>query len=169
MFFDSWFGLLRVLTVGIAGYALLVIVLRLSGKRTLSKWNAFDFVVTIALGSTLASILITETVALAEGALAVIVLIGLQYIITASSVRYPWLARLIKSEPTLLLSQGEIIEEDMVKMRVTESEVKAALRSAGIASYADVEAVVLETDGSFSVVPRSHSGNKEALSDVGKK
>ena len=168
MFLDNLYGLFRVLIVGVLAYASLILILRISGKRTLSKWNAFDFVVTIALGSILASILITETVALAEGLLAFIVLIGLQYAITSLSVRYSSVAGLIKSEPTLLLSRGKLIEKDLRKMRVTESEVKAALRSAGIASYSDVEAVVLETDGSFSVVPRSSGdGKREALSDVG--
>ncbi len=51
MFFDDWFGIVRILIVGVLAYAALIIFLRVSGKRTLSKWNAFDFVVTIALGS----------------------------------------------------------------------------------------------------------------------
>ena len=51
MFFDSWFGLLRVLVVGALAYAALILFLRVSGKRTLTKLNAFDLVVTVALGS----------------------------------------------------------------------------------------------------------------------
>jgi uncharacterized membrane protein YcaP (DUF421 family) len=166
MFFDSWFGLLRVLVVGLFAYAALLLILRISGKRTLSKWNAFDFVVTIALGSTLASILITETVALVEGLPAFIVLAGLQYLITSASVGSEWFAKLIKSEPTLLLHRGEIRHDQLRMARVTESEVKAALRNAGIASYEDAEAIVLETDGSFSVIKQSSEGKKEALSDI---
>ncbi|HXG82568.1 MAG TPA: hypothetical protein VNI84_00950 [Pyrinomonadaceae bacterium] len=51
MFFDDWFGLVRILIVGVLAYAALIFLLLASGKRTLSKWNAFDFVVTMALGS----------------------------------------------------------------------------------------------------------------------
>ena len=70
MIFDTWFGLLRVLVVGTAAYAALVLLLRASGKRTLAKLNAFDLVVTVALGSTLATVLLSKDVALAEGLLA---------------------------------------------------------------------------------------------------
>lgn len=87
MFFDSWTGLGRVIVVGTAAYVILVFMLRVSGKRTLSKLNAFDFVVTVALGSTLATILLSKDVALAEGVLALALLVFLQMGITWLSVR----------------------------------------------------------------------------------
>ena len=61
MFFDSWFGLLRVALVGVAAYLALIVMLRLSGKRTLGKMNAFDLVATVALGSTLATVLLSDS------------------------------------------------------------------------------------------------------------
>ena len=63
-------GILRTIIVGVLAYAALIIFLRISGKRTLSKLNAFDLVVTVALGSTLSSILVQKSIALAEGATA---------------------------------------------------------------------------------------------------
>ncbi|MDP9439064.1 MAG: DUF421 domain-containing protein, partial [Actinomycetota bacterium] len=60
MVFDSWVGLFRVAAVGTAAYFALVLLLRISGKRTLSKINAFDLVVTVALGSTLATVLLSS-------------------------------------------------------------------------------------------------------------
>ena len=82
MFFDDWGGLVRVAVVGLLAYIGLVLLLRISGKRTLSKMNAFDLVVTVALGSTLATILLSSAVALAEGLLAFVVLISLQFAVT---------------------------------------------------------------------------------------
>ena len=70
MFFHSWFDLLRVAVVGTLAYSALIVWLRISGKRSLSKWNAFDFIVTIALGSTLATAFLSKDVALAEGVFA---------------------------------------------------------------------------------------------------
>jgi uncharacterized membrane protein YcaP (DUF421 family) len=70
MFFNGWQSLLRTLVVGVLAYVALMVILRLSGNRTLSKMNAFDFIVTIALGSTLATVLLSSDVALAEGVLA---------------------------------------------------------------------------------------------------
>ncbi|MFN2441460.1 MAG: DUF421 domain-containing protein, partial [Thermoanaerobaculia bacterium] len=68
MFFDDIQGLIRVFVISILAYVALVLFLRVSGKRTLTKLNAFDLVVTVALGSTLATIILSKDVALAEGA-----------------------------------------------------------------------------------------------------
>jgi uncharacterized membrane protein YcaP (DUF421 family) len=87
MFFDTWSGLGRVLIVGTLAYVALVFLLRISGKRTLTKFNVFDLVVTVALGSTLATVLLSTSVPLAEGILALGLLIALQYAITWLSVR----------------------------------------------------------------------------------
>ncbi|MGE0698998.1 MAG: DUF421 domain-containing protein [Hyphomicrobiaceae bacterium] len=157
MFFDGWSGLLRTLVVGALAYASLVILLRISGKRTLSKLNAFDLVVTVALGSTLATVLLSKDVALAEGVLALALLIGLQFMIAWLSTRSTAIESAVKSEPTLLLREGRFLEQAMKRQRVTRSEVLAALRSSGIEEPVAAAAVVLETDGTLSVVPSSRS------------
>ena len=152
MWFDGWDGLLRVLVVGTLAYAALVLLLRVSGKRTLTKLNAFDFVVTVALGSTLATVLLSKDVALAEGVLAFALLIALQYIVTWLSVRDPRFQALIKAEPTLILHKGRFLDAALRSQRITREEVLSALREAGAADPAAVEAVALETDGTVSVL-----------------
>src|SRR5688500_1869061 len=102
MLFDTWGGLFRVLIVGVLAYAALVLMLRTSGKRTLSKMNAFDFIVTVALGSTLATVVLSKDVALAEGVLAFALLVLLQYAVTWSAVRSRAFREVIKAEPALL-------------------------------------------------------------------
>jgi uncharacterized membrane protein YcaP (DUF421 family) len=153
MLFDSWAGLGRVLLVGTLAYAALVLLLRISGKRTLTKLNAFDLVVTVALGSTLATVLLSKSVALAEGVLALGLLIFLQYGIAWLSVRSPRFQSFIKAEPTLLLHRGRFLEGAMRAQRITREEVLAALRASGAAEVGEIAAVVLETDGSISVIP----------------
>ena len=106
-------------------YIALVVLLRVSGKRTLSKMNAFDLVVTVALGSTLATVLLSKNVALLEGVLAFALLIFLQFVIT-------WLS----------------------------------VRAQGIGSLEDVEAVVLETDGTFTVLRSVGKADSSALKGV---
>lgn len=156
-FFNSWAGLVRVAIVGTLAYTALVLVLRVSGKRTLSKMNAFDLVVTVALGSTLATIILSSDVALAEGVLGFALLIGLQYAVTWSSVRSRAVSRFVKSDPALLYYRGRYLHQQMRQSRVVEAEVSAAVREQGIASMGDVEAVVLETDGTFAVVSPSEA------------
>jgi uncharacterized membrane protein YcaP (DUF421 family) len=131
MFFDSWAGLLRVLVVGTLAYAALVVLLRVTGKRTLSKMNAFDLIVTVALGSTLATVLLSKDVALAEGVLAFALLVLLQLAITWLSVRSERFQALVKAEPRLLLHQGRLLPEPLRRERVTGEEIRAAVRSQG--------------------------------------
>jgi len=164
--FDNWSSLLRTLTVGGLSYVVLILFLRLSGKRTLSKLNAFDLVVTVALGSTLATILLSKEVSLAQGALAFSLLIGMQFIVTWSSVRIRWLRRLVTGEPALLLYRGQVLEDRLRRVRLTREEVHAAVRATGIADLCDVQAVVLETDGSLSVVRGGDPATESSLGDM---
>ena len=166
MFFENWDGLERVLIVGFLAYVAMILCLRISGKRTLAKWNAFDFVVTIALGSILATILLSKQTPLAEGVLAFSFLIALQFLITKISVNSKFVRRSIKAEPTLLLRDGKFLDKALKRQRVTESEIRAAVRAKGFAALEAVEAVVLETDGSFSVVKKSETESFSAMQDV---
>jgi uncharacterized membrane protein YcaP (DUF421 family) len=152
IFFNGWSVLGRTLLIGVLAYVSLVFMLRVSGKRTLAKMNAFDLVVTVAIGSTLATIVLSKSVALAEGLLALALLIGMQFAISWSSTRMPWLRRVVTGEPRLLLRDGTMLDEALRDARVTREEVRAAVRAAGIGALGDVAAVVLETDGSFSVI-----------------
>lgn len=167
MFFDSWQEISRIFIVGVLAYAALILVLRVSGKRTLSKMNAFDLVVTVALGSILATILLNKNVSLAEGIAAFITLICLQYLAAWLSARSDTVKNLIKSEPQLLFYQGRYLHEKIKKERILEAEILQAARSSGIPSMAEAEAVVLETDGSISVIKKA-DGNEDTLSNVNK-
>ncbi len=151
MFFDGWSGMVRVLVVGTCAYAALIVLLRASGKRTLSKLNAFDFVVTVALGSTLATVLLSSSVALAEGVLAMTLLVGLQYGVAWASVRSRRVERLVKSEPQLVY-RGGFLSGAMRRERVTADELYQSARRQGHADLAQVAAIVLETDGTLTVL-----------------
>jgi len=166
MFFDDVNGLVRVVVVGTLAYAGLVAMLRISGSRTLAQMNAFDFIVTVALGSTLATILLSKDVALMEGLVAFSLLIGLQFAITWLSVRVPAVNALVKSEPKLLFHRGNVLPGQMRTARVTAEEIQAAVREHGIGALDEVAAVVLETDGSLSVILSSKAFDLSALGGV---
>lgn len=150
--FDGWDGVIRILLIAPAAYIALVVILRVSGKRTLSKLNAFDFIVTIAIGSTLASVITTRSLALVEGLTALAVLVGLQFAVTAASVRWPWINDAVKAEPTLLLRDGEPLPGAMRRQRITRDELEAAVRQSGGRSLDDARAVFLETDGTLTAM-----------------
>ena len=166
VWFNNWEGIFRTLVSAVAAYIGLIMMLRISGKRTLSKMNAFDLVVTVALGSILATILLSKEVAIAEGLVAFGSLIILQWMVAQMSLRSKFLQNLVKSDPTLLLYKGNMLEETLKDERVVPEEVRAAVRSSGVLSMDQVHAVVLETDGSFSVIPTADVQSTSALQDV---
>jgi uncharacterized membrane protein YcaP (DUF421 family) len=150
MLFQNCSGIFRTLLVGILAYVTLVLFLRISGKRTLAKLNAFDLVVTVALGSTLSAILLQESIALAEGAAALGLLILMQYLVTFISIRWPGFAKAVRSEPTLLAHDGAFCDEAMKRERITQEDALSAVRSAGGQDIECVKYLVLESDGTIS-------------------
>ncbi|MCF3650677.1 DUF421 domain-containing protein [Synoicihabitans lomoniglobus] len=167
-FFDHWSTLERTLAVGVSAYVALILFLRIAGKRVLSKMNAFDLVITVSLGSTLATILLNRDVSWAQGSVALALLVGLQFLITWLSVRVGWVRRMVTGEPALLLETGKLHDAALRRERITADEVRAAIRSAGLARVDQVAAVVLETDGSLSVITQ-HPPEESVSSLVGVK
>lgn len=166
MWFDTWSDVLRTMIAGAAAYVFLIVVLRVSGKRTLSKLNAFDLVVTVALGSTLATILLNTSVSVAEGVAALALLAALQFMAAIVSSRLKAGRVLLTSRPTLLLSDGRVDEKALRAQRVSADEVRQAIRSSGQGDVTAIAAVVLESDGSLSVISSNQIGDGSALVGV---
>ena len=123
VFFSDWSSTGRVVAVGVLAYAVLILVLRISGKRTLAKMNAFDLVVTVALGSALSSTLLSRTVPLVDGAVALSLLIALQFGVAWASLRARWFRKLVKSDPALLMRDGVFLDAVMRHERVDRDDV----------------------------------------------
>lgn len=166
MFFESWADMERTAIVGVLAYLGLVFFLRISGKRTLSKMDAFDFVITTALGSALAQVVLSKDVALLKGLFAFAIIIGLQVVVTWLSFRFRTVRRLVKSKPRLLFYKGDFLESALRNEHVPKIEILNAVRSNGLSAIEEVEAVVLEADSSFSVIKRSDHTSDSALADV---
>lgn len=166
-FFDSWETLLRVAVAGVCSYIVLILVLRWIGNRTLSQLNAFDLIVTVALGSTLATVILNKSVALLDGLFALILLVLLQYGVSWLLLRHKGLRQVIKKEPRLLFFKGKYLQAALRSSRITEDEVLQMIRSEGIGTLRDVDAVVLETNGRFSVIRKlNESSDDSVLSNV---
>lgn len=165
---ELWSGesSLHLLAVGIPLYIVVVLVLRFFGKRTLAKMSAFDLVVTIALGSVLGGSLLNENVALGTAALAVVLLVALQFVVSWLSIRSRRFLDIVRSEPALLYYGGHFLEDAMQTERITREVVISAMRSAGFLRFDQVQAVVLETDGTLSVMPRDEQASHTLLATV---
>lgn len=166
LFFQGFNDLKNLCVIAPFAYFSLVAVLRIGGKRTLSKMNSFDFIVTVAMGSILANTLLSTSTSLSEGVTATLLLVGLQYLVTLTASRSKWFCKVIKSDPALLLYQGQILEKALKTEHITSSELMAALRKAGYSSWNDVGAVVLENDGSLSVMAIQENAQYPALDSI---
>ena len=166
MFFDGLSDLGRVVVVGALSYAALIVFLRVSGARTLSKLHAFDLAVTVALGSTLATSLLSSEVSLAEGVLAISLLILLQFVVAWALVRWRRVREIVKAKPALLVLHGRIRNEELRRCRIAAEEIHQAIRASGYADLGGIAAVVLETDGSLNVIAQSRLGDAVAMSSV---
>jgi uncharacterized membrane protein YcaP (DUF421 family) len=165
-FFESWYNVGRTVTLSIITFAALIVLLRGSGKRTLSKLNVFDFVFVVAVGSVFASTIISKDVTLVEGIAALATLVGIQIFLAELAARSSTAERIINGEPALLLSRGKFIQRALKKERVTEEEVRAAIRTKGVSRVEDVDAVILENDGTLSVAWEARGPGRSSLVDA---
>ncbi|MFN3255287.1 MAG: DUF421 domain-containing protein [Ilumatobacter sp.] len=153
--------------VALSALVLIVGVLtsiRLVGLRSLSKMSSFDFTVTVAIGSIMATTVVTNTPA-ALGVVAVAALLAVQAAIAVLR-RSTSFERLVDNTPRLLMRDGVFIDRALNDCRVTRSDVLAKLREANVSSLSDVHAVVLETTGDISVVHGSHCVDEELFGGV---
>ncbi len=163
MWFDGWSNVWRVIAVGAAAYLVMVIELRVSGKRTLAKMSAFDLVVTVALGSVLATIALSRDVSFIEGSVAITLLVTAQWAVSWLSTRTRWAARVVRADATAVFHRGDFDDEAMARARLLRAEVDQAIRASGYGDRERIAAVVLETDGSLSVIPFERCSSGTAL------
>lgn len=162
-FFGGWEPVARILVVGTLAYAALVLLLRISGKRTLVQMNAFDFIITVAIGASFGRILTARSVALIEALTAFGLLVTLQYLVAWLQIRSRSFASTVTAPPALLFYQGRLLHDALRRERITEAELETAIREHGLGAFSEVEAIVLESDGRFAVIKAASAGDGSAL------
>jgi len=141
-------------------YLAVVIAVRVFGKRSTSQMNNFDWIVTVAIGSLMASGVLLSDVTVFESTAAIYTLLSLQWVLTSILTRSDTATKILKSEPTLLLHRGVILTDAIRAERLTKAEIHAAVRQAGYSRIEDVQWVILETNSTLSVI-----GTDQPLSD----
>ncbi len=155
LYFTSFDSLTRILISSAILYVLMIFFVRVMGKRSTAQMNNFDWAVTVAMGSLLASSLILKDVSIADGAVGILALMLLQYWLTKLTFHYNVAGDVVKSSPKLLLYKGKFLEDNMEAERIMESEIYSAIRQSGEGNIEDIYAVVLENNANLSVIPES--------------
>jgi uncharacterized membrane protein YcaP (DUF421 family) len=166
IWFHNWESISRTIFLTTFGYSAMVLLLRVSGKRTLSKMNAFDFIITIALGSSLASVALNKSIPLADFVIAIGLFIGFQFLLTWLSVRIKAVKALITSSPSLIFYKGNFLVQAMKKERITEEEIYNACRQKGISTLDEIDMIILETTGEMTIINTLTKGKTPTYEDI---
>ncbi len=162
-FWTGWPVIWHTLLIGIIGYLALVLMLRGTGPRTMAQMTPLDFVIAVTLGSAFGRVLTAKDVPLAQALVALALLVVLQWVLAAMRARWRFARRTLDSPPVLLYYDGEMQAHALRKHRLTEIDVHTAARQSGQGSLADVQAVVLQQDGSLGTIVTDAMGDGSSL------
>ena len=162
-------ALLMVLFTTVAIYLTLIILTRVAGLRSFSKMSSFDFAITVAIGSVIASTILSDNPPLLQGMAGLAFLYLIQITVASLRGKSEYLSRLVDNPPLLLMDGSIFLEENMRKAKITHDDLRAKLREANVTQLKQVKAVVMEATGDVSVLHHSdpaHKIDNELLENV---
>ncbi len=157
---------IRVLFIAAAGYLTLLVLLRISGQRTLAQMSAMDLIITVTIGSAFGRVITAREVALAEVIAAFVALVLLQVLVAQIWGRTRRLRRSVAVWPTLVFYDGEPIPEALARHHLLEDDLYTAARQQGMGSLEGVQAVLLEANGAFTVLSKNQYGDGSAVDSL---
>jgi uncharacterized membrane protein YcaP (DUF421 family) len=138
----------------VVGFLFVLLLTRAVGRRELSSMQPFDLILLVVIGdlvqqgitqndlSVTGLMLVTSTIAL------------LTVAISFASFKFPWMRPALDGEPVILVQDGEAIDRNLRRNRITIEELAASARTEGIAHIADIRWAVLETSGQISFIQK---------------
>lgn len=133
-------------------YVLLLVALRLTGKRQLGQFTPFDFAVLLIVSNAVQNAMTGPDTSLVGGVVGAATLFGLNYLLSALSARYKIFGREVLGGPTVLINKGHLIMDNLRRERVDADDVLMAMREHGVEDILQVKHAILETDGTISIV-----------------
>lgn len=159
LFWTGWQPIIHTLVLGGVGYLALVLLLRVTGARTMAKMTPLDFVVAVTLGSAFGRTITAVDVPLAQAVFALVLLIALQWLLATGRANVKWIRKAVDPPPVLLWYEGELIMPALRRHQLTEADVHTAARQSGHGSLDGLRAVVMQQDGSLGVIADGSMGD----------
>jgi len=144
----------KVLRSGVV-YLFLLLAFRFIGKRQVGQLTPFDLVVLLIISNVVQNAVIGNDVSLGGGLIGAVTILALNYGVTEVTYRSKRARRLLEAQPTLLIHNGRILQENLRRERITLDELLAALRRNGLVEPAQARFAILEENGAISVIPRT--------------
>lgn len=153
---EKWFeasttSLIAIILTAIGIYIATIIFTRLAGKRSFSKMSSFDFAMTVAIGSLIATTVLSKSVSLLQGIVGVASVYALQ-IFVATLRRYKIVQTIVDNKPLLLMDGDKILHQNLKRARVTEADLRSKLREANVLEISQIRAVIFESTGDIAVL-----------------
>ena len=153
-------ALFEIILRTLAIYLVILVGLRLAGKREIGHLTIFDFVLLLLISNAVQNAMVGPDTSLVGGVTAAVVLLLVNKLVSGLGWKWPRLRRWVEGTPTLLVLHGEMIPAHLRREGVDEDTLTVALREHGVTEMSKVEMAVLETDGSISVVPVGESARR---------
>src|ERR1043165_9919809 len=135
-------------------FSFIFLLTRIIGRRELSSLEPFDLILLMVLGDSIHKGLTQDDYSITGAVIAVGTIAVLQVVISYSSFRFRWARSFLHGDPIVLMQDGEVIERNLKRERLTREELAEQARVQQIASLADVQWAVFETSGSISFIPK---------------
>ncbi len=159
----GWTPIVHSAIIVVAGYAVLLFLLRVTGARTMARMTPLDFVLAVTIGSAFGRTITASEVPLAQTLFVVTLLIGLQWFMAIGRAHWSWVRRAVDNPPVLLWYDGMMITDSLRRHRLTEVDVHTAARQAGYGSLEHLAAVIMQQDGVLGVIGRNTHGDGSTL------
>jgi uncharacterized membrane protein YcaP (DUF421 family) len=151
-------------------YVVLVVLLRVFGKRELAQLNPFDLVVLLSLSNTVQNAIIGEDNSVSGGIIGAVALLAVNYVVVRFMFKHRRLDQLLEGEPTKLIENGKLCNEGLARELLTAAELQTVAHRQGFARLDDVETCVLEPGGTFFIEgrtpPRDERRHQELLARI---
>lgn len=136
-------------------YVLVVIVMRIMGKRQIGQLQPFEFVITIMLAELAAVPMQNTGIPLINGIIPILTLLTAQLAFSFATLKSERLRGIICGKPSVFIEGGKIVEKELERQNYNINDLMEQLRSKNFPNIADVEFAILETSGQLSVIPKA--------------
>ena len=148
----NWYTVLEIALRTMEVYVLVLVGIRLTGKREVGQMTPFDLTLLLLLSNSVQNAMTGPDTSVMGGATAALVLLTLNFLLAEVSGLNRRFRKMVQGSPTLLIHNGECITAHMAKEHISMDELNRALREHGVACVGDAALAVLEVDGSISIL-----------------
>lgn len=144
---------------GAAIYVVLLVIIRLSGRRTMAQATPFDFVLLLIVAETTQQALLGDDFSITNAVVLIVTLFLMDILLSYLSRWFPLLSKVMDGRPTFLIKDGAVDDHALNKTRMTTEDIMLAARKQhGLERIAQVKHAVLENDSGITIIPQADAG-----------